>query len=55
MKGAKTAYDICNAIGQEIHFAGPNILGLKDTKHCKMLGFVEPEERKNYYLKLNFY
>ena len=29
MKGAKTAYDICNAIGQEIHFCRPNILGLK--------------------------
>jgi hypothetical protein len=35
-----------NAIGQEIYFAGPNILKLKDTKYCKMLGFVEPEERK---------
>lgn len=45
-KGAKAAYDMCNIIGQEIHFAGPNILGLKDTKYCKMLGFVEPEERK---------
>jgi glycosyltransferase involved in cell wall biosynthesis len=45
-KGAKAAYDMCNAIGQEIYFAGPNILKLKDTKYCKMLGFVEPEERK---------
>ena len=54
MKGAKTAYDICNAIGQEIHFAGPNILGLKDTKHCKMLGFVEPEERKKLLSEAKF-
>ena len=45
-KGAKAAYDMCNNIGQEIYFAGPNILKLKDTKYCKMLGFVDPEQRK---------
>ena len=45
-KGAKLAYDICNHIGQDIIFAGPNILNLKDTKHCKFAGFVDPIERK---------
>lgn len=45
-KGAKLAYDICNHLKQEIIFAGPNILNLKDTKYCKFIGFVEPEKRK---------
>lgn len=45
-KGAKLAYDICNHIGQDIIFAGPNILNLKDTKYCKFAGFVDPIERK---------
>ena len=45
-KGAKLAYDICNHIGQDIIFAGPNLLNLSDTKHCKFIGFVEPKERK---------
>lgn len=44
-KGAKLVYDICNHIGQDIIFAGPNILNLKDTKYCKFLGFVEPHQR----------
>jgi glycosyltransferase involved in cell wall biosynthesis len=44
-KGAKLAYDICNHIGQDIIFAGPNILNLKDTKYCKFLGFVDPMQR----------
>jgi glycosyltransferase involved in cell wall biosynthesis len=44
-KGAKLAYDICNHIGQDIIFAGPNILNLKDTKYCKFIGFVDPVQR----------
>jgi glycosyltransferase involved in cell wall biosynthesis len=44
-KGANIAYDICNTNKQEAIFAGPNILGLKDTKYCKMIGFVEPKQR----------
>jgi len=53
-KGAQAAYDMCNAIGQEIYFAGPNILGLKDTKYCKMVGFVGPEERKELLSEARF-
>jgi glycosyltransferase involved in cell wall biosynthesis len=44
-KGAKLVYDICNHIGQDIIFAGPNILNLEDTKHCKFIGFVDPVQR----------
>ena len=44
-KGAKLAYDICNHIEQDIIFAGPNILNLKDTKYCKFAGFVDPTQR----------
>lgn len=44
-KGAKLVYDLCNHIGQDIIFAGPNILNLKDTKYCKFVGFVEPSQR----------
>ena len=44
-KGAKLAYDICNHTQQDIIFAGPNILGLKDTKHCKFIGYVDPIKR----------
>ena len=46
-KGAKLAYDICNHIGQDIIFAGPNLINLTDTKYCKFIGFVGPKERKN--------
>ena len=46
-KGAKLAYDICNHICQDIIFAGPNILNLKDTKYCKFIGFVDPFQRMN--------
>jgi len=53
-KGAQAAYDMCNAAGQEIYFAGPNTLKLKDTKYCKMLGFVEPEERKKLLSEAKF-
>jgi len=53
-KGAQAAYDMCNTVGQEIYFAGPNILELKDTKYCKMLGFVEPEERKKLLSEAKF-
>jgi glycosyltransferase involved in cell wall biosynthesis len=53
-KGAQAAYDMCNMVGQEIYFAGPNILGLKDTKYCKMMGFVEPEERKKLLSEAKF-
>lgn len=53
-KGAQAAYGMCNAIGQEIYFAGPNILGLKDTKYCKILGFVGPEERKKLLSEAKF-
>jgi glycosyltransferase involved in cell wall biosynthesis len=45
-KGAKLVYDICNDVGQDIIFAGPNILNLKDTKYCKFIGFIDPTERK---------
>jgi len=44
-KGARLVYDICNHIGQDIIFAGPNILNLKDTKYCNFIGFVEPSQR----------
>jgi glycosyltransferase involved in cell wall biosynthesis len=44
-KGAKLAYDICNHVGQDIIFAGPNIINLKDTKYCKFTGFVDPIQR----------
>ena len=44
-KGAKLVYDICNNIGQDIIFAGPNILNLKDTKYCKFIGFIDPTQR----------
>lgn len=53
-KGAQATYDMCNTVGQEIYFAGPNILGLKDTKYCKMIGFVEPEERKKLLSEAKF-
>jgi len=53
-KGAKAAYDMCNSIGQEIYFAGPNILGLKDSKYCKMLGFIGPDERKKLLSEAKF-
>ena len=46
-KGAKLVYDICNHIGQDIIFAGPNILNLKDTENCKFAGFVDPQQRMN--------
>ena len=45
-KGAKLVYDICNHIGQDIIFAGPNILNLQDTKYCKFTGFADPIQRK---------
>jgi glycosyltransferase involved in cell wall biosynthesis len=44
-KGAKVAYDICNDLKQDIIFAGPNILGLKDTKYCQFVGFVDSIKR----------
>ena len=44
-KGAKLAYDICNHVGQDIIFAGPNILNLEETKNCKFVGFVDPVQR----------
>jgi glycosyltransferase involved in cell wall biosynthesis len=44
-KGAKVAYDICNDLKQDIIFAGPNILGLKETKYCQFAGFVDPIKR----------
>jgi len=45
-KGVKLAYDLCNNVKQDIIFAGPNILNLKDSKYCKFIGFVGPEKRK---------
>jgi len=45
-KGAELVYEICNQFKQEIIFAGPNILNLKDTKYCKFVGFVDPQQRK---------
>jgi glycosyltransferase involved in cell wall biosynthesis len=53
-KGAKLAYDICNHIGQDIIFAGPNLLNLSDTKYCKFVGFVEPKERKQLLSNAKF-
>lgn len=53
-KGAKFAYDICNHIGQDIIFAGPNIIKLPDTKYCKFVGFVEPEQRKQLLTNAKF-
>ena len=53
-KGAQLAYDICNHVGQDIIFAGPNILNLKDTKYCKFIGFVGPEERKRLLSQAKF-
>ncbi len=53
-KGAKLAYDICNHIGQEIVFAGPNIMKLQDTKYCKFVGFVEPKQRKELLSKAKY-
>ena len=44
-KGAKLVYDICNDLKQDIIFAGPNTLGLKDTKYCQFVGFVDPIKR----------
>lgn len=44
-KGAKMVYDLCNHMQQDIVFAGPNILNLKDTKYCNFIGFVEPSQR----------
>ena len=53
-KGAKLAYDICNQAQQEIIFAGPNIMKLPDTKYCKFVGFVGPEERKKLLADAKF-
>jgi glycosyltransferase involved in cell wall biosynthesis len=53
-KGAKLAYDIFNHIGQDIIFAGPNILNLEDTKHCKFIGFVDPILRKELFSNAKF-
>jgi glycosyltransferase involved in cell wall biosynthesis len=53
-KGAKFVYDVCNYIGQEIIFAGPNIIKLPDTKYCKFVGFVEPEQRKQLLSRAKF-
>lgn len=53
-KGAKLVYDICNHIGQDIIFAGPNILNLKDTKHCNFIGFVEPIQRMHLLSNAKF-
>lgn len=53
-KGAILAYELCNSICQEIIFAGPNILNLPDTKYCKFVGFVEPEQRKNLLSNAKF-
>lgn len=53
-KGAKLVYDICNQIKQDIIFAGPNILNLRDTKYCKFIGFVDPERRKDLLSNAKF-
>ena len=53
-KGAKLAYDICNHIGQDIIFAGPNILNLEDTKHCKFIGFIDRILRKELLSNAKF-
>jgi glycosyltransferase involved in cell wall biosynthesis len=53
-KGAKLVYDICNHIEQEIIFAGPNLIDFIDTKYCKFIGFVDPEERKRLLSQAKF-
>lgn len=53
-KGAKIAYDSCNNLKQEIIFAGPNILNLKDTEYCKFIGFVDPIKRKQLLSEAKF-
>lgn len=53
-KGAKLAYDICNKLRHKIIFAGPNILGLKETEYCKFAGFVEPKRRAELLSKARF-
>jgi len=53
-KGAGLVYDICNHIQQEIIFAGPNIMKLQDTKYCKFVGFVEPNQRKKLLSNAKF-
>lgn len=53
-KGAKMVYDICNHFNIEMIFAGPNILNLKDTKNCKFIGFIEPNERKKILSEAKF-
>ena len=53
-KGAQLAYDICNHVGQDIIFAGPNILNLKETKYCKFAGFVDPVQRMNLLSNAKF-
>ena len=46
LKGAKIVYDLCNDLKQDIIFAGPNIINLKDTKYCKFIGFANSNKRK---------
>jgi glycosyltransferase involved in cell wall biosynthesis len=53
-KGAQLAYDICNHVGQDIVFAGPNILNLKETKNCKFAGFVDSIQRKQLLSEAKF-
>lgn len=53
-KGAQIVYDICNYLGQDIIFAGPNLLNLKDTKHCKFIGFANPIKRMNLLSEAKF-
>jgi len=53
-KGAKLVYDICNYIKQHIIFAGPNILGLQDTKYCQFVGFVDPVKRMHLLSEAKF-
>ena len=53
-KGAELAYAICNSLKQKINFAGPNILGLKETEYCKFLGTVGPEKKKQLLADAKF-
>jgi glycosyltransferase involved in cell wall biosynthesis len=53
-KGVELIYKICNQLKQKMNFAGPNILNLPETKYCKFLGFVDPNQRKKLLSKAKF-
>lgn len=44
-KGTKVAYDLFNFLEEDLILIGPNLLKLPDTKWCKFIGFLEPQNR----------